>query len=147
MSDLTAPAPTGLGYQYKAREARDHFKLVLDAAERGDIAVVRREAPMVVVRRDIYDATLEATAPFDVKSSIQSGQVSFWIDGMPVHGVGASLEEAENDFLDAIVDYAGLWIDELRHAPNHKQNASLVRRITMYAGDREELRRIVFGDE
>ena len=143
---LNRPALTQLGHQFKSREARDNFKLVLDAAERGDLAVVRRDAPLVVVRRDIYDADLESSAPFDVKSSIQDGQISFWMDRLPVHGSGATLPEAEEAFLDALVDYADLWVEELRHAPNHKDNAPMIRRITMYVGDREELRRVVFDD-
>ena len=65
---------------------------------------------------------------------------------VPVHAIGNGLDEAEDEFLDALVDYAELWLSELRHAPNHRSNAPLVQRIVMYAGDRDELRRVVFGD-
>lgn len=144
MAESAAPE---LGHPYRAREARDHFKDVLDAAERGDVAVVVRDAPMVVLRRDVYDSLLKSAARFRVRSSVREGQVSFWMDDVPVHATGATLDEAEGAFLDALIDYADLWQKELRHAPNHKQNADLVRRITIYAGDRDQLSRVVFDDD
>lgn len=87
-----------------------------------------------------------AQSPFDVKVSVTGHQTSMWIDGVPVHGVGDSYEEAEDDFLDALVSYAEEWVEELRYAPNHRANAPLVERVLMFAGDREELRRVVFDE-
>lgn len=139
-------APFSLTYQFKAREARDHFKELMDRAENGAVAVLRRNSAMVLVDRDVLDQALAARHPFDVKVSFTDGQTSMWIDGVPVHGVGDSYDEAEEDFLDALVDYAEAWVSELRFAPNHKANAGLVQRILMFAGDRDELRRVVFSD-
>ncbi|MHB8395283.1 MAG: hypothetical protein ACYDC5_12490 [Candidatus Dormibacteria bacterium] len=132
------------GQQYGSRDARDNFSAVMQTAARGDLAVVRREQPVVLVRRDVYDAVLANAAPFNVLSSVREGQVTFWLDSVPVHGSGPSLEDAEDDFLDALIDYADLWTKELRHAPNHQGNGELVRRVAMYAEDRDELRRVVF---
>lgn len=136
-----------LTYQFKAREARDHFRELMDRAESGGVAVLRRNSTMVLVDRDVFDSALAATHPFDVKVSFADGQTSMWIEGVPVHGVGDSYDEAEEDFLDALVDYAEAWIEELRFASNHRANGGLVERILMYAGERDELRRVVFGDE
>ena len=140
-------ASFALAHQFKAREARDHFKELMDRAESGGVAVLRRNSTMVLVERDVLDSALAAQHPFDVKVSFSDGQISMWIGRVPVHGVGESYDEAEEDFLDALVDYAETWVTELRFAPNHKTNAGLVKRVLMFAGDRDELRRVVFGDE
>ena len=66
---------------------------------------------------------------------------------MGVHAVGTSLEEAEESFLDALVDYADLWFSELQFAPNHKSHGYLAKRIALLASDRELLATAVFGDE
>jgi hypothetical protein len=102
---------------------------------------------MVLVERDVLDSALAAQHPFNVQVSFCDGQTSMWIDGVPVHGAGESYSEAEEEFLDALVDYAEAWVHELRFAPNHKANAGLVGRVLMFAGDRDELRSVVFGDE
>ena len=136
-----------LTHQFKAREARDHFKELMDRAEDGGVAVLRRNSTMVLVDRDMLDSALAAMHPFDVKVGFAEGQTSLWMDGVPVHGVGNSYDEAEEDFLDALVDYAEAWMAELRFAPNHRENVGLVDRVLMFAGKRDELRRVVFGDE
>lgn len=135
------------GHQFKAREARDQLKDVLDEAERGGVAVVRREKPVVLVLRDDVDQLVASKAPLDVESAVTDGQFAFWLEDVPVHAVGADLDDAEEQFLDALVDYADLWYQELRYAPNHARNQCLALRVAMYAGDREELRRVVFGDD
>lgn len=149
IGDMSSRPAAGfpLTHQFKAREARDHFKELMDRAESGGVAVIRRRSAMVLLDRDTLNTALAAQYPFDVKVSITGRQTSMWIDGVPVHGVGDSYDEAENELLDALVSYAEEWVEELRFAPNHRANAPLVERVLMYAGDREELRRVVFGDE
>jgi hypothetical protein len=136
-----------LTHQFKAREARDHWRAILDRAEGGVVTVVRRSAPVVVAPRDVVEKALAALYPFNVQVSVRPEQVAMWIDGVPVHGAGATYEEAEEVFLDALLDYADLWVSELRHAPNHRDNAGLVTQILMFGEDRDELRSMVFGDE
>jgi len=145
---LPAHAKFELGHQFRAREARDQFKDVLDEAEQGGVAVVRRrDKPVVLLLREQVDRLVEAKAPLDVMSAVTDGQIAFWLRDVPVHAVGADLEEAEVRFLDALVDYADLWFHELRYAANHAQHQHLALRVAMYAGNREELRRVVFGED
>ena len=89
---------------------------------------------------------LAEQAPFDVVSSVTEDQVAFWLADGLVHGVGSNLAEATDDFLDALVDYAQSWFEDLRNAPNHAHNRLLVLRVVLHAGDREELERVVFDD-
>lgn len=119
----------------------------MDRVESGGVAVLKRNSAMVLVGREVLDSALAAANPFDVKVSFTSGQVAMWMDGAPVHGAGDTYDAAEEDFLDALVEYAEAWTEELRFAPNHRAKAGLVDRVLMYAGDRGELRRAVFGDE
>jgi len=93
-----------------------------------------------------WDST-SAISALAISSSSYNGQVSFWIRGVPIAGTGANLEEAENDFLDALIDYAELWKEELHSAPNHKQNAELVRAIGLCSDSRQALSRVVFGSD
>jgi hypothetical protein len=133
-------------HQFKSREFRDNQKPALEQVEKGGVTVLRRSEPLVVLRRQMIDPVLARDAKFLVKSSVGKDQVAFWLDNVPVHAVGADLDEAEEAFLDALIDYADLWMKELRHAPNHAKNEILVTRIAMFAGDREELRQVVFSE-
>lgn len=137
---------TPLGLRYKARSARDHIKDVLDAAEGGGTAVITRDRPVAAVDAGVLEELLAERAPFAVLSSVTDDQVAFWLADGLVHGVGTNLEDATSDFLDALVDYARSWFEDLRNAPNHAHNRLLVLRIALHAGDREELERVVFGD-
>ncbi len=147
MAKSSAPISTfHVGHQFKSREARDNFSGLLDEAANGGVAVVQREEQtFVLVTRAAYDAALADRAPFAVRSSVHDGQFSLWLDDVPVHAVGESLDQAEDEFLDALIDYADLWLSELRHAPNHRSNAEVVHRIVAYAADRAALSAIVFG--
>jgi hypothetical protein len=141
--------PSGVGHQYKSRDARDRFPSLLDEAARGGIPVVRRDReaePFVVARRDVFDRALAASAPFVVKASVADGQVSLWLEDIPVLASAPTLDEAEEEFLDALIDYADLWLSDLRNAPNHRASAPYVQRIAAWAGDRDEFRQLVFGD-
>ena len=95
-------------------------------AESAVVSVVRRTSPVVVAPREVIARALAALYPFDVQVSVGESQVSMWLDQAPVHGVGATYEEAEKEFLDALLDYAELWVDELKSAPNHRGNEGLV---------------------
>ncbi len=133
-------------HQFKSREFRDHQKPVLEHVERGGVSVLLRSEALVVLRREMIDSILARDAKFLVKSSVATDQVAFWLEDMPVHAVGVDLGQAEEAFLDALIDYADLWTKELRYAPNHAKNEELVTRIAMFAGDREELRQVVFSE-
>jgi len=84
--------------------------------------------------------------PFRVLASVSRAQFTFWIDDVPVHAVGATLDEAQAGFVDALVNCADAWQRELHQAPNHRQNRALVEMIAREAGDPEALRRLIFDD-
>lgn len=135
-----------MGVHYKSRAARDHMKDVLDAAEAGGTAIITRERPVAAVDAGVLAELLAAQVPFEVLSSVTDDQVAFWLSDGLVHGVGSNLEEATDDFLDALLTYATSWFEDLRSAPNHAHNKLLVLRIALHAHDRDALERAVFGD-
>lgn len=135
-----------IGQRYKSRSARDHIKDLLDAAEAGVPSVITRDRPVAVVDAAVLEELLAERAPFEVVSSVTDDQVAFWlVDGL-VHAVGDDLQAATDAFLDALIDYAQSWFEDLRDAPNHAHNRLLAVRIALHAGDRDELERAVFGD-
>lgn len=136
-----------LTHQFGAREARDHWREILDRAEGGVVTVVRRTSPVVIVPRQQMQAALRHLQPIDVQVSVGADHVAMWLNGIPVHGEGPTYGDAECDFLDALVEYAEDWVQELRHAPNHRGNAALVTQVLMFADDRDELRELVFGEQ
>ena len=145
MTQTVAPQ-IPMGVHYKSRSARDHLKDVLDAAEAGGTAIITRERPVAAVDAGVLAELLETQAPFDVLSSVTDEQVAFWLADGLVHGVGDNLAAATDDFLDALIDYATSWLEDLHDAPNHAHNRLLVLRIALHAQDRLELERAVFGD-
>lgn len=145
---MARPVPFSLGHEFKSREARDHLKDVLDRAESGGVAVIRRrQSPVVVLDRDAVGAALQVAAAAPVLSSVTGGQFAFWVEGAPIHAVGDDLEAAEETFLDALVDYAEAWFGGLNAAPNHGQFRDLALLVGIYAGDRPALHRVIFGDD
>ena len=100
-----------------------------------------------MIGRDALEAALAQVGPFPVQVSFFEDQVSMWVDGLPVDAGGASLEEAEDGLLDALLDYADTWVEALRFAPNHQKNAGYVLRVLLASDDREHLHQIVFGQQ
>lgn len=99
---------------------------MLEQVERGGVSVLRRSETLVALRRQMIDLVLARDAKFLVQSLVDTDEVTLWLEDVPVHAVGANLDEAEEEFLDALIDYADLWMKELRHAPNHAKNEILV---------------------
>lgn len=90
-----------------------------------------RSRPLAVVDAAVLEDLLAERAPIEVVSSVTGDQVAFWLADGLVH---------------ALVDYVQCWFDDLRDAPNHAHNRLLALRVALHCGDRDELRRVVFGD-
>ena len=135
-----------IGQRYKSRSARDNFSELISAAEAGVPSVITRDHPVATIDARMLEELLATRAPFDVLSSVTDDQVAFWLADGSAHAVGPDLGSATEGFLDALIDYAQSWFDDLRDAPNHAQNRWLALRIALHAGEREELENTVFGD-
>jgi predicted RNase H-like HicB family nuclease len=126
-------------------DARAHLKALLDAAERGLVATVRRESATTAIvdveRLRHYLATL---TPSRAQVVPEAGGWSLFIPGLPVAADGATFDEAVDEMVDALREYAEDWQDHLLDAPNHRENWGLVQLISL--SDDGQLREWLVGN-
>lgn len=124
-------------------DARVHFKSLLDAAERGRVATVRREGARTAIvdveRLRHFLASLASRA--QVVS--EAGGWSVFIPGVPVAADGATFDGAIDEMIDALREYAEDWQDRLLDAPNHREQWGLVQLIEL--SDDVQLREWLVG--
>ena len=115
-----------------AREAREHFKEILDAADDGRPATVTRDARRVAaVDADRLVHFLSRVRPSSAQVVAENDGWSLFIPGLPVAADGATLDEAADEMIDALRDYAEEWADHLRLAPNHAENWGIVQIVAL----------------
>jgi predicted RNase H-like HicB family nuclease len=123
---------------------RAHLKALLDAAERGLVATVRREsARTAIVDVERLRHHLAAVTPSRAQVVPESGAWSLFIPGLPIAADGATFDEAVAEMIDALREYAEDWQDHLLDAPNHRENWGLVQLISL--SDDEQLRDWLVG--
>ena len=117
-------------------DARAHFKDLLDAAERGRVATVRRDAGRTaVVDVERLRAVLAALIVSRAQVVAEADGWSVFIPGLTVAADGATFEEAVAEMIDALRDYAEDWQERLLDAPNHRNNWGLVQLISLSTDD------------
>jgi len=115
-----------------AREAREHFKEILDAADDGRPATVTRDARRVAaVDADRLVHFLTRVRPSGAQMVAENDGWSLFIPGLPVAADGATLDEAAEEMIGALRDYADEWADHLRLAPNHAENWGIVQIVAL----------------
>lgn len=120
-------------------EARAHLKEVLDAAEGGQLVTVRRDtSTAAVIDAGRLRHFLATCVPSSAQVVHEAGGWSAFIPGLPVAADGATFEEAIDELVDAIREYAEDWHDRLQHAPNHQENWGIVQLVGL--SDDDELR-------
>jgi predicted RNase H-like HicB family nuclease len=113
-------------------EARAHFSALIDAAEAGVPATVRRDKRRAaVVDADRLRHFLVGVRPARAKVIAEGGGWSFLLPGLPIAADGETFEEALDEMVTALREYAADWADHLRHASNHEQNWGLVQIIEL----------------
>lgn len=125
-------------------EARAHLKDLLDAAERGRLATMRRDsATTAVVDVERLRQFLTALVPARAEVVAEAGGWSVFIPGVPVAADGTTFDEAITEMIDALREYAEDWQDRLLDAPNHRGHWGLVHLIGLSNDD--QLRRWLVG--
>lgn len=119
--------------------ARDNIKQILDAAERGQVVSVERNAHRSAVvdaerLREFFLGTVSSHAEI----VHEDGAWVITMPGRPIAAEAASYDVALTEMVDALREYAADWNDRLLTAPNHRQNWGLVQLIS-YSTD-EQLR-------
>lgn len=117
-------------------EARTHFKDLLDAAERGRVATVRREAGLTAVVDVVrLRSSFAVLSPSKAQVVAEAGGWSVFIPGLPVAADGATFDEAIAEMIDALREYADDWQERLLDAPNHRHNWVLVQLVSLSTDD------------
>jgi hypothetical protein len=131
--------------QYESySDGRAHFKDLLDAAQRGRVATVRREsAKAAVVDVERLRRFLTSVCPSGAQVVPEAGGWSVFIPGLPVAADGSTFDEAVTEMVDALREYAEDWQDRLLDAPNHREHWGLVQLICL--SDDEQLREWLVG--
>jgi predicted RNase H-like HicB family nuclease len=125
-------------------DARTHLKDLLDAAERGRVATVRRDARTTAfVDRERLRYFIAAVTPSRAQVVAEDGGWSVFIPGLPVAADGASFDEALDEMIMALREYAEDWQDHLLDAPNHAGNWGLVQLVSL--SDDNQLREWLAG--
>ena len=127
-------------------DSRSHLKDLLDAAERGRVATVRRDSrTTALVDRERLRYFLASVSPSHAQVVAEDGGWSVFIPGLPVAADGASFDEALDEMIVAMREYAEDWQERLLDAPNHANNWGLVQLVTL--SDDQQLREWLVGSE
>jgi predicted RNase H-like HicB family nuclease len=126
-----AGAMAGVHYE-SYTDARAHLKDLLDAAERGRVATVRRDVAITAVV-DVARLRhfLASLIPSHAEVVAEAGGWSVFIPGLPVAADGGTFDEAIMEMIDALREYAEDWQDRLLDSPNHRENWGLVQLISL----------------
>lgn len=125
-------------------EARAKLKDLLDAAGRGRTATVQRDdKTAAVVDGERLRYFLARGAPSQAQVVAEDGGWSVFIPGLPLAADGATFDEAIDEMIDTLREYAEDWQDHLLDAPNHRDNWGLVQLIELSTD--EQLREWLVG--
>lgn len=124
--------------------ARAQFKDLLDAAERGRPAFVKRdEAWTAVVSAGQLRFVLSRLTTTRAEAVAEADGWSILIRGLPLAADGAIFEEALDEMVDLLREYARDWQYHLLDTPNHRNSWGLVQLISL--SDDDQLRTWLSG--
>jgi predicted RNase H-like HicB family nuclease len=125
-------------------DARAKLKDLLDAAQRGRVATVRRDdLTAAVVDGERLRYFLANVCASRAQVVAEDGGWSVFIPGLPIAADGATFDAAIEEMIEALREYADDWQDHLLDAPNHRDNWGLVQMIELSTD--EQLREWVVG--
>lgn len=125
-------------------DARTHLKDLLDAAEKGRVATIRRDhARTAVVDVVRLQHVLVSTNQPRAHVVAESDGWSVFIPGLPVAADGGTFDEAVTEMISSLREYAEDWQERLLDTPNHRDNWGLVQLIAL--SDDTQLREWLVG--
>lgn len=113
-------------------QARAHLKDLLDAADEGRVATVRRDSGhAAVVDVERLRRYLAAVCPSKAEVVAEADGWSVFLPGLPLAADGVTFDQAVEEMVQTLREYAEDWQDRLRTAPNHEDNWGLVQLIAL----------------
>ena len=124
--------------------ARQQFKQVLDSASHDAVTTIQRESEQfLLVRAAAQREDLATLLPSRAEAVAEGGGWAVLFPGLPLHGDGDTFEEAVDDAIVALREYADDWNERLRQYPNHIANRPVVELVEL--SDDEQLRSWILG--
>ncbi len=112
--------------------ARQNFRSMLDAASAGLVTSLARDSDRyVVIPAEQLRDELATLRPSRAEVLAEGGGWAVIIPGLPVHGDGETFDEALDDAISALRDYAHDWNERLRAAPNHAAHRPVVQLVEL----------------
>ena len=110
-------------------ETRQQLHRMLDAAGSGvPVGIERGDDRVALIEADrLRELLTTCPLPGWPEAVAEAGGWSVFLPGTPIAAEGADLEEALDEFLLAVREYADDWQERLRRAPDHAANWPLVQ--------------------
>lgn len=125
--------------------ARKSLGAVLDDAHRGHAVTIRRKnETAAVVTASKLRRYLASTQKARAEVLQEEGRWVVLLRGRPFVSEGLTVDDAIDDLITSLREYAEDWADRLRTAPNHEGNWPFVNLITLSTD--AELRSWISGD-
>lgn len=125
-------------------QARQHLRAVLDAASSGFVTTIDRDDErFLVVSAQRQREDLATLRPANAAVVAEGGGWAVVLPGLPVHGDGDTFDDAIDDAVLALREYAEDWNARLRNAPNHRQHHAVVELVELSTD--EQLRDWILG--
>lgn len=126
--------------------ARSNLRLLLDTANTGRVTTLTREhETYAVVDAEVLRRHLLRLVPSHAAVVAEGGGWAAVLPGLPVHGDGQTLDDALDDCMNALREYAQDWNDRLLNAPNHRDHWPLVQLVELSTD--EQLREWVLASD
>lgn len=114
-----------------AAQGRANFKRLLDAAASGAPSQLRRDDRQIaIVDGERLRHYLGALLPAP-EAAHEAGSWWIFVPGTSVSADGATFDDALNDAVIALREYAEDWVDHLIAAPNHRDQWGLVQFVAL----------------
>ncbi|MCX6374171.1 MAG: hypothetical protein NTX16_14075 [Actinobacteria bacterium] len=132
--------------RWQMSAARKDFSTLVERASHGEWQVVGRRARAEVVLADAAEIAelLAAAFPFAPEVFARKTGVEIWLPELEVYGQGATLAAAQDDLVEAALDFVDVWEAELRAAPNQRHKSGHARRVQL-AHDRARVAEVLFS--
>ncbi len=114
-------------------DTRSQLREVLDTAEAGMPIGVQRHGKQVALIESgkLREVLLDSRRLGRPEAVAEAGGWSVLLPGTPIAADGADLDEAVDEFVSALREYAEDWETRLRFAPNHLHHWPLVQFVSL----------------
>ena len=114
-------------------DTRKQLRHMLDAAASGvPVGIKRHDSRIVLVELTKLQEILESCPQLGRPQAVaEAVGWSVFLPGTPIAADGADLDEALDEFILALREYAEDWEQRLMHAPNHSKNWPVVFLVSM----------------